>query len=204
MVTDSAASALPAVAASIRRKSGRFSTQNSASASSLSKIGTSSQLAKVRTNHVSLVTPHAPVLHSAQRDGGSLLTGIQSPVQFPLIKEPFFRFKSAGAQPPRHPAVGPIHAANSDPARRHSQAEKARLHAKSRRVRQQPNGKRILKGLFNFPLSQRTIQLKGRIVPIELHIEITVNRTLMPMQCLYIVFTHRRCYLSSFLCLFQK
>src|ERR1017187_7247584 len=49
----SAASALPAVAASIRRKSGRFSTQNSASASSLSKIGTSSQLAKVRIKNSS-------------------------------------------------------------------------------------------------------------------------------------------------------
>src|SRR5208282_477286 len=45
MVTDSDASALPDVAASISRKSGRFSDQKPASASSLSKIGTSSQLA---------------------------------------------------------------------------------------------------------------------------------------------------------------
>ena len=38
----------PAMAASIRRKSGRFSDQKSASALSLSKSGTSSQLANVR------------------------------------------------------------------------------------------------------------------------------------------------------------
>ena len=48
MVTDSDPSALSDMADSIRRKSGRFSDQKSASASSLSKIGTSSQLAKVR------------------------------------------------------------------------------------------------------------------------------------------------------------
>lgn len=48
-VTDSEDSALPETAASISRKSGRFSTQNAASAVSLSKIGTSSQLAKVCT-----------------------------------------------------------------------------------------------------------------------------------------------------------
>src|SRR5471030_2593973 len=48
MVTDSDASALPAVAASIRRRSGLFSDQKSDSAFSLSKIGTSSQLANVR------------------------------------------------------------------------------------------------------------------------------------------------------------
>src|SRR5580704_16797976 len=48
MVTDSAASALPAVADSIRRRSGRFSAQKTASASSLSKRGTSSQLANER------------------------------------------------------------------------------------------------------------------------------------------------------------
>jgi len=46
MVTDSPTSEFPATAPSIKRKSGRFSAQKSASASSLSKIGTSSHLAK--------------------------------------------------------------------------------------------------------------------------------------------------------------
>ena len=49
MVTDSDYSALPATAASMSRTPGRFSDQNVASAASLSKIGTSSQLAKVCT-----------------------------------------------------------------------------------------------------------------------------------------------------------
>src|SRR5579864_335376 len=46
-VTDSEASAPPAMAASMSRRSGRFSAQNVTSATSLSKRGTSSQLAKV-------------------------------------------------------------------------------------------------------------------------------------------------------------
>src|ERR1017187_2846292 len=48
MVTDSDASALPAVADSMSRRSGRFSVQKLASASSLSKRGTSSHLANAR------------------------------------------------------------------------------------------------------------------------------------------------------------
>src|SRR2546426_7320273 len=48
MVTYSEASLLPAMADSIRRRSGLFSNQKSASASSLSKMGTSSHLAMAR------------------------------------------------------------------------------------------------------------------------------------------------------------
>src|ERR1039458_324562 len=48
MATDSEVSELPATAASMRRRSGLFSAQKSASASSLSKIGTSSHLAIAR------------------------------------------------------------------------------------------------------------------------------------------------------------
>src|SRR3569832_1478264 len=48
MVTDSEDSPVPATADSIRRRSGRFSDQKSASASSLSKMGTSSHLAIAR------------------------------------------------------------------------------------------------------------------------------------------------------------
>ena len=47
-VTDSDASAWPATDDSMSRTSGRFSDQKPASASSLSKSGTSSQLANVR------------------------------------------------------------------------------------------------------------------------------------------------------------
>ena len=111
-------------------------------------------------------------------------------VHFPLVKEPFFRLEHAGKQNADQPSVGPIYAEDSNSARRQAEVEKAGLHAEPRRVRQQPDGERILKGLFKLPLSQRTIQLKGRIVPIELHNELIVNST--PMQCVYIVFTHKR------------
>src|SRR5208283_2062491 len=148
------------------------------------------------TCHLPPATCHPPAAPKPG-EGGSLLTG-QRPVHFPLVKEPFFRLEHAGKQNADQPSVGPIHAEDSNAARRQAQVEKAGLHTEPRRVRQQPDGERILKGLFNFPLSQRTIQLKGRIVPIELHNELTVNKTPMHMQCLYIVFTHRRYHLSSF------
>jgi len=50
IVTDSEVSPLPDTADSIKRTSGLFSAQNPASASSLSKIGTSSHFAIVRTS----------------------------------------------------------------------------------------------------------------------------------------------------------
>ena len=49
-------------------------------------------------------------------------------------------------------------------------------------------GDGIFKRLFYLPLSQRTTQFKGRIIPIELHFELFVCNS--PMQCLYFVFTH--------------
>src|ERR1017187_2893013 len=55
MVTDSDASALPAVADSMSRRSGRFSVQKLASASSLSKRGTSSHLANARITKKRLI-----------------------------------------------------------------------------------------------------------------------------------------------------
>ena len=58
MVTDSESSLAAATADSINRKSGRFSDQNSASADSLSNIGTSSQLAMERMLIVFVGTAH--------------------------------------------------------------------------------------------------------------------------------------------------
>jgi len=121
-------------------------------------------------------------------------------VQFPLIKEPFFRFKNTGVQHPRHrPLVRYTLKIPTPPADMPRLKKRACTpnRGESGNSRWQTDPQR----LFNFPLSQRTIQLKGRIIPIELHIELIVNRT--PMQCLYIVFTHKRHHLSSFLRLFQ-
>ena len=108
-------------------------------------------------------------------------------VHFSLVEKSFFRLEHAGVQDADGFSIRPIHAENADAARRHSKIEKARLKAEPRRVGQQPDCERVFKRLFNFPLIQRTIQIEGRIVPIELHIGLIVNNT--PMQCDYIVFT---------------
>jgi hypothetical protein len=108
-------------------------------------------------------------------------------VHFPLVEKSFFRLERTRVQNADGAAVRPVNAEDSESAGGHPQIEESRLHSKSRRVGQEPHGKRILKGLFNFPLSQRTIQLKGRIIPIKVHNGSVVNRT--PMQCDYIVFT---------------
>jgi hypothetical protein len=84
--------------------------------------------------------------------------------------------------------VRPINTENPVPACRHAEVEKPRLHREPRRVRQQLDRERIFKRLFHFPLSQRTNQFKGRIIPIKLHFELFVCNS--PMQCLYNVFTH--------------
>jgi len=132
----------------------------------------------------------------------SPVTYIQSLVQLALVKKTLFRFERAGVQNPDQPAIRPICAENSDAARRHAEIEKPGLSAEARRVGQQPDGERILKGLFYFPLSQRTTHFEGRIIPIKLHIGLIVNKT--PMQCDYIVFTHRCHVLSIFLFPSQK
>src|SRR5271154_1018669 len=172
MVTDSEASALPAVAASIRRKSGRFSDQKFASASSLSKSGTSSQLAKVCI-FLFHTRPHPRLRffcfedQDEDDDENDFLR--QRLIHFPLVKKSFFRLERPRVQDADGFSVGAIHAGNPNATCRHSEVEKARLNAESRRVRQQPHSERILKRFLNFPLSQRTVQLERRIVPIELH-----------------------------------
>src|ERR1035438_246597 len=104
MVTDSDASALPAVADSMRRRSGRFSAQNSASASSLSKRGTSSHLANARiTKKINRLlidgllerrlrhpTIHLSINPTIQKFRVSL--GKSLP-HFALVEETFFRLK---------------------------------------------------------------------------------------------------------------
>src|SRR5580698_303811 len=114
MVTDSAASALPAVAASMRRRSGRFSAQNNASASSLSKIGTSSQLANVRIGFQIRSGPRPRFFIFDDEDEKDFLR--KRLVHFPLVKKSFFRLKHAGMQNADQSTVGPIHAENSGSA----------------------------------------------------------------------------------------
>src|SRR5437764_5955052 len=61
IVIDSEFSVLPATDASSRRTSGLFSAQKSASASSLSKIGTSSHLAIARMFRHRVFSPESPI-----------------------------------------------------------------------------------------------------------------------------------------------
>src|ERR1019366_6214438 len=200
MVTDSDASALPAVADSMRRRSGRFSAQNSASASSLSKRGPSSHLANARITkkidgllerRLRHPTIHLSINPTIQKFRVSL--GKSLP-HFALVEETFFRLKRPRKHHPDLPSVGAIDAHDADATRRHAEVEKPRLHAEPRRVGHQPHGKCVFKGLLNFPLIQRT-KLKRRVIPIELHNGSVVNKS--PMQCEYNVFTHAGDLLSS-------
>ena len=109
-------------------------------------------------------------------------------IQLPLIKNPLFRLKWPRMDHSDLLAIGPVHRKNSNSARRHPQVKKPGLDRKSRRIRQNLHRKRVFKRLFDFLQSQRTIEIEGRIIPIELHIGSIVYRK--PMQCLYIVFTH--------------
>ena len=102
MVTDSDPSALPEMAVSINRRAGRFSDQKSASASSLSKIGTSSQLAKVRIS---------------QKYFGPGLSGRKRLVHFSLVKKPFFRIEPPGVEDADRFPVRPINADHTEAAR---------------------------------------------------------------------------------------
>src|SRR5215469_7241707 len=97
MVIDSA-SEPPATAASMRRRSGRFSDQNSASLSSLSKRGTSSHFAKAR------------ILISCT----DAFSQLQRLIHFALIKKLFFRFEGAGHENTDHTAIGAIDAKDAD------------------------------------------------------------------------------------------
>jgi hypothetical protein len=184
MVTDSDDSDPPATDDSIRRKSGRFSSQKSDSADSLSKSGTSSQLAKVR---IFLFSSSSSFFEDEDEDGDENNFLRERLIHFSLVEKSLLRLERTGVQDADGFSIRPIHAENPDASRRHSKVEKARLKAEPRRVGQQPDCERILKRLFNFPLIQRTIQIEWRIVPIELHIGLIVNNA--PMQCGYIVFT---------------
>src|SRR6185295_13018684 len=123
-------------------------------------------------------------------------------IHFFLVEESFFRLERPRMYHPNLLAVRAVHTENPGSVCGHSQVEKPRLNRKPPRVRQQPHCKRILKGFFHFPLTQRTIQLEGRVIPIELHIELVVNNS--PMQCIYYVFTHWRCFVSTSYCDFIR
>src|SRR6267378_5863999 len=89
IVTDSALSVGPATAVSINRKSGLFSAQKPASASSLSKIGTSSHLAIARMFSLN-VSLCQRLFHLA------------------LVEEPFFGLELAGENHANLPAIRAI------------------------------------------------------------------------------------------------
>src|SRR5262245_61785466 len=111
MVIDSETSELAATVASMRRRSRRFSAQNAASASSLSKSGTSSQFV---TAFISLAA--------------------QGLVHLSLIKKLLFRFKGTGKDDSNLLPVRPVNAENARPAGGHTQIEVTRLNGEARGV----------------------------------------------------------------------
>src|ERR1019366_200326 len=160
MATDPEPSALPATAASMRRRSGLFSAQKVASASSLSKIGTSSHLAIAR---IVFVWPPATAYRSLKTDYQSLITGhwprslCQTLIHFPLIEEPFFGLERAGVKDAGLFSVRPIHAEDSIATRRHAQVEVTGLHRKPGRIRQEPDREGVFKRFFDFLQRQRAL-----------------------------------------------
>src|SRR6266576_1645681 len=125
IVTDSVASLLLATAACINRRSGRFSPQKSASATSLSKIGTSSQFAMER-----IVKSRPP---DYDEFGCPLSRGLvvlfpvfslrECLVQLPLIKKSFFGLERPRVNHPNLFSISSIHAENPDSACGHAQIE---------------------------------------------------------------------------------
>src|SRR5882672_5955323 len=139
IVTDSEASELPATAASIRRTSGLFSAQKSASASSLSKIGTSSHfpIARIfvhcpRRRFRSASSPGRLAVETDDEGSRSLR---QILVHLPLIEESFLRLKGPRKDDADLFAVRAIHAKDASAVDGHAQVEKPGLDRKPRGVR---------------------------------------------------------------------
>jgi hypothetical protein len=96
-----------------------WSDQKVASASSLSKIGTSSHFAIVRMSLSAAGNHH-------RRTAGGRLPG-QSLFHLPLVEKPLFGFKGPGVEDADLFAVGPIHAEDPDASGGHSKVEKPGL-----------------------------------------------------------------------------
>src|SRR5258708_37953253 len=91
IVTESDPSLAPATAPSISRTSGLFSAQKPASASSLSKIGTSSHFAMARTFFFNCASLRQRLFH------------------FSLVEEPLLRPQLAGENHPHLLSTGSVH-----------------------------------------------------------------------------------------------
>src|SRR5882724_2550856 len=154
IVTDSAESVALATDNSIKRKSGRLTDQNAASASSRSKSGTSSQLEMAFMSRYRPITPRRPF--GFNRPSAAACQNLVAPipvqldlavvtwlaahyppillrqhlVQLPLIEVLFFRIERSRINHPYLFPVGPIHAKHSDPAHRPAQVEEPRLDRK--------------------------------------------------------------------------
>src|SRR5688572_1094336 len=122
IVTDSASPPV-ATAASMSRISIRFSAQNAASASSLSNIGTSSQVATA----FMLVAGLSDLTNSFQAP--------QCLVGTALIKEPLLGFERTGKNHANQLAVSAVDTEDTLPVDRDSQVEKAGLRREAGGVR---------------------------------------------------------------------
>src|ERR1051326_1393655 len=158
IVTDSADSVALATDDSIKRKSGRLTDQNAASASSRSNSGTSSQV------EIAFI--------AACRSSYLFILLRQRLVQFALIEVLFFRIKRPRINDSDLFPIRPIHTEHANPALRPAQVEKTRLDRKPGRIRQQLPRKRVFKRLLDIPWRQRTIPLSRRVAPIKLHFRV--------------------------------
>src|SRR6185437_4548510 len=137
IATDSAESPLlPANADSINRRSGRFSAQKLTSPSSLSKRGTSSQVAKARIIKRDGGECRATFQTCTARHSVPHPSLIQRLVHLPLVKISFLRLEWPGQHHPDLLPIRAIHTENPYAPRGHSQVKVPGLHRKSRRTRQ--------------------------------------------------------------------
>src|SRR6185295_17480715 len=127
MVTDSDSSEPAATAASISRKSSRFSAQNADSPSSLSKSGTSSQVL------ITFMTLRVVFVGGASRRAQGL-------VHFPLIKELLLRLERPGMDDPRGLPVRAVNGQDAGAVGGHSQVEEPRLGGEPGGVAQEADG----------------------------------------------------------------
>ena len=127
-------------------------------------------------------------------DGGKDFS-LERLIDFALIKELLLRLERARLQNADEPAIGAIDAEDAQAGGGDAQVKEAGLNAEPRRVGQKADRKRVFERLLNFPLSQRALHFKWRVVPIKLHkTGLIVHQT--PMQCRYIVYTHKLRFLS--------
>src|SRR6266487_1658467 len=148
MLTDSESSAPATRAASMSRRSGRFSAQKAASACSLSNRGTSSQVERVFMA------------------GSRVAEGL---VHLALVEEFFLVLERPGVDDPDGLAVGAVDAEDAGASGGSAKVEISGLSGEAGGIGQQLDGEGIFEGLLNVLDGDGAVQIERQVVPIKVH-----------------------------------